>query len=559
MRQFVSFTPRVTTLFPALTALCAVAWMVGAAPTAARGQTFGNKIGVELDGMGGIVFVDAAKELRSFEGPKGEKIDKDEFGWPKADARSVIFDFRPIPAWAPPLDDPEARQMECSGTYKMSFNGQATITAAEEPEDWSIENQKFDAASNTTTADVIMKKGNGLMFMVFTHTKRTPDAAEGTGLTNLKMIRPGYPADTKQTFTNDYLKALAPFAVLRMMDFTQTNDHAPHNGFYPGTIKWADRKLPTDCTQLEDGGKMGTAWEYVIELANTTGKDIWINVPAEADEDFIRELAKLLKAGLKPDIKVYVEHSNEVWNWIFYQAVYDKMACDAEIAKGGSNLASDGKTDTEIVRVRWHARRLITIGNIFADVFGKDQLNTRIRPVLSWWVIQPAEYAQALDWVNTNYGPPKDHFWAVASTAYFNPSHNMDGNVDQLLAALRTSCDDCNQYWAGIDKVAQQYGLKHVIYEGGPDVSRPDNQTGNVGNRIMANRDPRIGDIVKYQIKTNWFGGPDDRDLFMYFSICGLPSRYGCWGALEDITKLDTPKYQALLELTGYKAATTQP
>lgn len=30
----------------------------------------------------------------------------DEIGWPTTDASTVLFDIRPVPAWAPPVDNP---------------------------------------------------------------------------------------------------------------------------------------------------------------------------------------------------------------------------------------------------------------------------------------------------------------------------------------------------------------------------------------------------------------------------------------------------------------------
>ena len=37
----------------------------------------------------------------------------------------------------------------------------------------------------------------------------------------------------------------------------------------------------------------------------------------------------------------------------------------------------------------------------------------------------------------------------------------------------------------------------------------------------------------------------------MIFSHCSTYSRFGCWGLSEDIVNLDTPKWQAVRDLTG--------
>ena len=81
----------------------------------------------------------------------------------------------------------------------------------------------------------------------------------------------------------------------------------------------------------------------------------------------------------------------------------------------------------------------------------------------------------------------------------------------------------------------------------GPDVGG--GKTDNVANRILANRDPGMKDLILHDARDNWFlhGG----DLYMYFSLCNSYSRFGCFGLGEDIGNLDTPKWQAIYDLTG--------
>lgn len=40
----------------------------------------------------------------------------------------------------------------------------------------------------------------------------------------------------------------------------------------------------------------------------------WINVHHLASDGYVTSMAQMLKAQLRPDLKIYVEHSNEVWN-----------------------------------------------------------------------------------------------------------------------------------------------------------------------------------------------------------------------------------------------------
>jgi hypothetical protein len=472
----------------------------------------------------------------------------DERGWPTSDAATVLFDIRPFGTWSPPVDDPDRFQPDWSGTYKMSFQGQAVLGFVEETRA-QIAEQKYDPAKNLTTADLVVPPGVGLVCVSFKQSKRTADSPEGSGITNLRVLRPGVAEDTKAVFSDEFLQSLKPFAAMRFMDWLETN-HNP--GFYgdPGhhALNWADRHVPEDATQGKYGNKYGAAWEYVIELANLTRKDIWINIPVAATDDYVKQLALLLKQGLFPECKIYIEHSNEVWNFSFPQYVYNKLAAADEVAQGKSPLANDGSKNQEVWGHRRHAKRLVEIGKTFREVFGA-QGAARIRPVYASWVIQTkSHYEDVLTWVDKTYGPPRNHFYAISGAAYYSIGKaSPTADVTALLAAMRQSSDQHLALRSALKRIADHYGLKSCQYEIGPDVGG--GKTENVANRIRSNRDPRMKDLVLHDARDNWFahGG----DMYMYFSHCSPYSRHGAWGLSEDIRDLNTPKWQAIYQLTG--------
>ncbi len=61
----------------------------------------------------------------------------------------------------------------------------------------------------------------------------------------------------------------------------------------------------------------GGSYESIIELSNILGTNAWISIPHKADDNYILNLATLLLENLRPDVKVYVEYSNEVWGVLF--------------------------------------------------------------------------------------------------------------------------------------------------------------------------------------------------------------------------------------------------
>ena len=526
------------------------------------GQTYADKIGVELDdateGSRLKVFVDLGKVFRPMTQIGSDKAaPTDANGWPTSDAQAVFFDIRPFGTWWGPdkVDDPAKFQPDWSGTYHISFNGQATIKPLEGATIQFV-GQKYNPTSNLTTVDMIVPKGTGLVALAFVNTKRTATGAVNSGITNIKMIRPGYALDTRQIFTTEFLNAVKPFVALRYMDLLATNANP---GFYGDAghhvTQWKDRRLTTDATQSNIGDKHGVAWEYLIALANTTNKDIWINVPVSASDDYVKQLATLLKTTLKPSLKIYIEHSNEVWNFGFPQYIYNKLAAVDEVGKGGSTLNNDGSTDQEVWAHRRHAKRLVEISNTFKSVFGASAMTTRIRPVYASWLIQPdAYYKDVLAWVNKTYGAPKNFFYGVADAAYYNDQKaSKTASVTEIIDTMRRNQDENMAFRKQIQAIADGYGLKHLQYEVGPD--NGGGSTDNVANRILANRDPRMKELVIRDAR-NWFamGG----DMYMYFAMTDSYSRSGSWGLGEDIANTNTPKWQGIYVLTGTKPMVTK-
>ena len=78
-----------------------------------------------------------------------------------------------------------------------------------------------------------------------------------------------------------------------------------------------------------------------------------------------------------------------------------------------------------------------------------------------------------------------------------------------------------------------------MAYEGGLDLAQSDV---NALVKMQANRDPRMGDIVRNEL-AQWYGCGND--LFMYFNLSSAWARHGFWGLTNDPADLSTPKYAA--------------
>lgn len=480
----------------------------------------------------GNVFVDTARQARAYQSPniKNPLVPLDAAGWPAADF-STIFQ-----------SGFDQTGHVYKGTYKVSFTGQAELSLWNSPA--RVVTQSYDPATNTTSADVFLdppEDGGWYFGMNFTETRRSAGAELGSGVTNLRVIRPGYAPDTTQVFTNEYLRHLEQFSVLRFMSFTNTNNNP--------VVNWADRSLPTDPRQSTN---RGVAWEYVIDIANQTGKDVWINVPGRASDDYVRNLAALFKERLNPGRVVYVEYSNEVWNYQFDQAQFNLAQAKAEIYTGTSNLNNDNTLNSGHWGYRRHARRTKEVGEIFAAAFGAGSMNTRIRPVLGAHASNSDSVRQPLAWLEATYGPPSSYLYGVAIAPYFGadgkdigPAATPDGVLDGMESSINKRNGRYPMYYG----LAARYGLRSMAYEGGSGTEGKE----NLDVKIAALNNPRMRQVTADYLN-GWYG--TGGDLFEWFMAgpTNWTSQYGQWGLTNAVDNFDSPKLQGTIDVaTGPK------
>ncbi|NDC78093.1 MAG: hypothetical protein EBZ67_09525, partial [Chitinophagia bacterium] len=363
-----------------------------AAPTTDRRNSIGiNLANPGIDWGPDKPFADAMRAHRQWirigMTPNDPEPPLDADYWPTTDARCLV--------WAG-LDTRDNH-----GTYRLSFSGQATVATSA----GTLSVLGYDAATNTTSGTLtITDAANADLYLTFTNTRRTPTSASGTGVTNVRLMRPlspgsaqSYPSTTY--FTDAFLSQLAPFTTLRCLGWVAVN--------WNQDSLWTDRTLMRHARQSPPtGGKAygwegrGASYESLILLANTTRKDVWLTVPHKVDADYMTRLAQLFRYGsdgvnpytsaqaspvfppLDPALKLYIEYSNEIWNDQFSQTgwVYAQ-------ARNNSAVKFDGKTDPAQYQYLWGMRfkgvKTVELSNAFRAVFGTEMM-TRVRPVLSF-------------------------------------------------------------------------------------------------------------------------------------------------------------------------------
>ena len=501
----------------------------------------GSKLGINIAplsdwGNHDNTFVDVVKSSRGFGSSSspwgfGNTVPVDADGWPTTDFGDVLVDV----GSGDPLKRPYNQTYPTMyGTYHISFTGVGTVGTIV---CCTVQNQKYDAGTNTTTADIIVSPKDSALTISITKTKG--------GVKNLKVIRPGYPADTTQVFTNEFLSMVKPFSTLRFMDFTGTNAS--------NVTSWADRTQPNTRTHH-------AAWEDVIAIANATGKDIWINIPDQVDltdtspNNYVTQLAKLLKANLNPNVHVYVEWSNELWNYMFVQATRNLNAAVDEVNSGADKtLAYEGGTNKWYWAIYRTVHQTVRVSELFRAVYGDAMINTTIRPVFATQWVQPYLLEAGLHYLATNFGPPSRYIYAVAGAPYMGVKTNYTDvdsyfvnqtvGLNQVLwqqMGVPTYAGNYPQYSSvSFKNLADYYHLKSVTYEGGPGVFNSD----AIVETSLS--DLRTEQMVEGQL-ADFFGCGND--LFMYYSSstpAGDP-----WGAYEDLT-VPTQKSKGLLKVAN--------
>lgn len=499
-------------------------------------------------------FVDLMKSARPWgtvDAPWDEAAAVDARGWPTGDA-AVMVNVRT----AEPGDEGKPYATITPGVYRLRFLGRANVDASVSS-NVVVRNVSYDAATNRSVGEVVVGPGSNQLVLAFRGT--------ADGVRNVTLRMPGYPAT--QTFTNQFTQALAPFRVVRFMDFLRTNNNPVRT--------WRERTVMSSGSQAS---AKGAAYEYAIQIANHLGKDIWINVPVHANDAYVRALAQLLKKQLMPGRVVYVEYSNELWNYMFSQTTDNKdLAVDEAVA--GDLTLTNGRTCTrELFAANsgdcnpyWAGyyrvgKRTVRIAQIFSEVYGPGALNNQVRVVYATQFVNPGIAEQVLKNIATYRGTPSSLIYGVATAPYFYLDESLAASATatpaQIIESLGASLATENEAFFGAvvrengayvrkpytggdytgashKALADYYQIKSLAYEGGPDLRQnPANQVA----KLTASRDAQMGELVQREA-TRWFGCGND--LFMHYSLSSSWDRHGYWGLTNDPTNLTVPKYTA--------------
>jgi len=323
---------------------------------------------------------------------------------------------------------------------------------------------------------------------------------------------------------------------------------------------WASRTLPAASAQ---GARTGVAFETMIQLANTLNINPWITIPTAADDDFVEQLAILIKTQLKPHLKCYIEYSNETWNSRFPGYHYSEAKAK-ELQLEGTGPQGDA----------WQAYRAVEIFRVFNRVFGEQDFRenrreSRLVRVLTSQTAWLARAVRVMDWKMPNnawptQGEPAHKYadaWAI--TTYFSSSSietleqaNMDElKIQQIdsIDSLFGSAENPGIIRQTLSKVNSR-GLQLVTYEGGTHLLAPHNKSKLVSKLAEVNKNLIMTEVYKHLLK-QWDSlyqefGSEKIGIWNHYSDVSRYSKHGYWGLMQSTYQapVTAPKYQAIKE-----------
>ena len=454
---------------------------------------------------------------------------------------------------------PEAA-VSLKGRYRLRFDGKGVIEVAGRAQNvrYGTGEVTFDYVPGPGSVDIRVQRIN---------TTNPPRNISVVKLDNADRF------DKGAVFNPAWTSRIGGFRALRFMDWMATNNTALNT--------WADRPKPGDASFVS-----GIPVEVMVALANEVETDAWFNMPHLADDDFVRRFARYVRDNLDPELTVYVEFSNEVWNWQFEQAVW-------------ADVQSLARWDQKDKWMQYYGLRAAEVARIWTDVFG-DQGDARLVNVISsqtGWLGLETDVLDAPLVQAEGIAAPASAFDAYAVTGYFGGILGADdrkaqvkGWLDESLTRAQAAAaaegltaeaeqnyvaahrfdhaaalagrdlhdgavsDDINdtladligRVWPYHAAVARARGLDLIMYEGGSHIVGLGAQVDDAELTAFfhyINFSPEMGTLYT-TLLAGWqaVGG----QLFTAYSDIYAPTKWGSWGALRHLDD-DNPRWDALV------------
>ena len=308
--------------------------------------------------------------------------------------------------------------------------------------------------------------------------------------TNIHLVRQDQVSLFQQgeLFKPAFVDKVSQLGTLRFMDWMQTNTTTIQN--------WSDRTTMSTSSWATTANNSGVPIEAMVALANEAHTNMWINIPTQAGDDYVRQMLTYVRDHLDPSLKVEVEYSNEVWNTNFQQSAYAQQMANK---LWGVDANGNGVIDASEAVARgtqlYYGYRAAQIAAIGQAVFGADA-GSRLENVIATQTASANVSKYVFQGVTlANLGTASSLFSDLAVTTYFgtnmsgtNPtdratilgwansgSAGLDAAFNELLnggtLTAGGALPSIIQQWVYQETVAKANGLNMVAYEGGIDLN----------------------------------------------------------------------------------------
>jgi hypothetical protein len=305
-------------------------------------------------------------------------------------------------------------------------------------------------------------------------------------------------------------------------------------------------------------GSRGVPVEKMVELANRTGTNPWFNMPVNASDEYVKYFARYVRDNLRPDLKVRVEFSNEVWNFVFPQSQYAMAKATAAWGPGA-------------VWMEWYGMRTAQVGRIWNAIFREPTISRgdpgRVIVVYNtqfgWRGLETygLETPNYRDKTTGAHIRAADYFDEYAITGYVSGTMDQESQVPTVMSWWRDADGGYSRAIAGLRNQvpthlapgyayhaakARQYGMDLIAYESGYAEVTPISQHQNqqyTDFLVNVQRRPEMREIYTANLQAFRNAGGK---LFMNFGLIRDPGKWGSWGVLENVNQTTTPRYRAL-------------
>jgi hypothetical protein len=334
------------------------------------------------------------------------------------------------------------------------------------------------------------------------------------------------------------------FRVLRTHDWQSTN--------FPTAVDWTRNIETADQAHWAREGR-GMPYELMVEMANQTRSDLWINIPHTASDQYMREAAAYVKANLDPGLQLMVEFSNEYWTEGFDQNAYF-------IAGGRREFGTDA-----FAAGQFYGTEAANMAKIFAKEFGAN--STVLRPTLTVddimfetgeaeaMLTAPSSVAQG------GVRPVTQGFDVIATDGYLS-WYAPDVSVADMIRGWMKDADggfgrardflidqlnnELLPNWQKGKALADKYGLDFMVYEGGTLLLNNGNLDPALTDfAIRFSNSAELKEVYEAELAA-WATvgtGP-----FAWYSDTGRPGDYGDYGMWNGINYTPEPRADAVTD-----------